>query len=401
MSDVGGANGVGGSSVNLPAREDSVMFVAAEASSALFAQRLMEYWRSQNRGLKFFGVGTKEMEALGLERIGKSEEMAVVGAQEIIEQWDLLKGVFNRLVEEAARRRPKLVIVLDYPEFNLMLSKKLHALGIPVVYYVSPQVWAWRKGRVKTIKKYCRKVLLLFPFEVPFYKEKGVPYEFVGHPILDEIQDKYYEPVYRKTHRNRCGIGDDDIVIGLMPGSRRGEIKRHFDIQIEVARRLYKNYKNIRVLLMVAPTFEKEQLQALMDDVNFPIIVQKDEPFEMIHLSDFVLAASGTATLMVGLLEKPMVVMYRMTFLTGLLARLVVRGVKFFGIVNLIKNREVVPERWQGGASADELYSLMKRYLDDPAYTAKVREDLHSLRKELGDRGATARVAAAVEEFLR
>lgn len=390
-----------GSGARLPVREDSVMFVAAEASSALFAQRLMEHWRAENRGLKFFGVGTKEMEALGLERIGKSEEMAVVGAQEIIEHWDLLKGVFNRLVEEAARRRPRLVIVLDYPEFNLMLSKKLHALGIPVVYYVSPQVWAWRKGRVKTIKKYCRKVLLLFPFEVPFYREKGVPFEFVGHPILDEIQDKYYDPQYRKIHRNRCGIPDDEVVIGLMPGSRRGEIKRHFDIQIEVARRLYRNYKNIRVLLMVAPTFEKEQLQELMDDVNFPIMVLKDEPFEMIHLADYVLAASGTATLMVGLLEKPMVVMYRMTWLTGMIARLVVRGVKFFGIVNLIMGREVVPERWQGGASVDGLYALMKRYLDDPAYTARVREDLRGLRRELGDKGATGRAAAALEEFLR
>lgn len=377
------------------------MFVAAEASSALFAQRLMEYWRSQGRALKFFGVGTQEMEALGLERIGKSEDMAVVGAQEIIEHWDVLKGTFDRLVAEAERRRPKLVIVLDYPEFNLMLSKKLHALGIPVVYYVSPQVWAWRKGRVKTIKKYCRKVLLLFPFEVPFYREKGVPFEFVGHPILDEIQDKYYDPEYRRLHRNRCGIQDDEIVIGLMPGSRRGEIKRHFDIQIEVARRLYKNYPKIRILLMVAPTLEKERLQALMDDVNFPIMLLKDEPFEMIHLADFVLAASGTATLMVGLLEKPMVVMYRMTWLTGMIARLVVRGVKFFGIVNLIMGREVVPERWQGGASADELFALMKRYLDDPDYTARVRADLKSLRQELGDKGATARAAAAVEEFLR
>lgn len=386
---------------NAKVDSDCVLIVAAEASSALFAQRLMEHWKSAGRELDFFGVGTREMESLGLERLGRSEEMAVVGAQEIIEQWDLLKGVFNSLVEAATQRRPKLAIVLDYPEFNLMLAKKLHALGIPVVYYVSPQVWAWRKGRVKTIKKYCRKVLLLFPFEVPFYQEKGVPYDFVGHPILDEIQEKYYDPSARKVSRNRRGIMDDEIVIGLMPGSRRGEIKRHFDIQIEVARRLYKNFPKIRVLLMVAPTLEKAALQELMDDVAFPIMVIKDEPFEMINLADFVLAASGTATLMVGLLEKPMVVMYRMTTMTGLIARLVVRGVKFFGIVNLIMNREVVPERWQGGATADKLYPLMSRFLQDSDYTAKVRADLKTLRLQLGDKGATARVAQSLEEYLK
>lgn len=392
-------NGSGAHGMSLPRQK--VMIVAAEASSALFAQRLIEHWQKEGRDLEVFGVGTVEMEALGFERLGKSEEMAVVGAQEIIEQWDLLKSVFDRLVSEAEKRRPQVVIVLDYPEFNLMLSKKMYALGIPVVYYVSPQVWAWRKGRVKTIKKYCRKVLLLFPFEVPFYREKGVPFEFVGHPILDEIQEKYYDPIYRKTHRNRCGIQDDEIVIGLMPGSRRGEIKRHLQIQLEVARRLYKNFPKIRVLLMVAPTLDKEVLQAQLDDVAFPIMVIKDEPFEMIHLTDFVLAASGTATLMVGLLQKPMVVMYRMAFLTGLLARVIVRGVRFFGIVNLIFDREVVPERWQGGASADSLYELMARYLSDSKYTQDVRNDLSELRGKLGDRGATGRVADSLQEFLR
>lgn len=379
----------------------SVMIVAAEASSALFAQRLIEYWQAEGRELDLFGVGTKEMEQLGFERLGKSEDMAVVGAAEIIEAYGALKIVFNKLVSEAETRRPRVAIVLDYPEFNLMLAKKLHALGIPVVYYVSPQVWAWRKGRVETIKKYCRKVLLLFPFEVPFYQEKGVEYDFVGHPILDEIQEKYYDPVYRKTHRNHCSLQDDEIVIGLMPGSRRGEVKQHLAIQLEVARRLYKNFEKIRFVLMVAPTLEQDYIREAMGDIGFPIMVVKDEPFEMINLCDFILAASGTATLMVGLLEKPMVVMYKMKFMTGLIAKLFVRGVKFFGIVNLIYDREVVPERWQSGTHPDELYKLMARYIEDQAYTTKVRADLHALRTKLGDKGATKRVAASLEEFLK
>lgn len=214
----------------------SVMIVAAEASSAAFAIRLLESWKKHGRNIHAFGVGSQDMENLGFERLGKSEEMAVVGAAEIISQFRLLKSVFDRLVEEAARRRPRVVIVMDYPEFNLMLSKKLHALGIPVVYYISPQIWAWRQGRVKTIRKYCRKVFLLFPFEKKFYDAHQVSSEFVGHPVLDELDPKLFDEEHRLNSRRRCGIQDSDIVLGLMPGSRRMELKQHMAIQLEVAR---------------------------------------------------------------------------------------------------------------------------------------------------------------------
>lgn len=380
---------------------NEVMIVAAEASSVTYAQRLLEYWQKNNFPVKAFGVGSRDMEKLGFERIGKAEEMAVVGAAEIISAYSRLKKVFDDLVAAAAARRPKVVIVMDYPEFNLMLSKKLHAMGIPVVYYISPQVWAWRKGRVKTIKKYCKKVFVLFPFEVPFYKEHNVPCEFVGHPILDELDEKLYDPEYFKTHRNQCGIRDDEIVLGLMPGSRNLELKQHFAIQLEVARKLSKKYQNLKVLIMVAPTFDKEKLEPYLEDFRLPYIIMKDEPSRMIHLADFILVASGTATLMVGLLKKPMVIMYRMKFMTGIFARLLVRGVKYFGLVNLILNREVCPERWQGDANPETLFELMDRYFQDTQYAAKVRSELGELRQYLGDKGATARVARSLEEFFQ
>lgn len=378
----------------------TVMIVAAEASSALFAQRLLEHWRKSEFKVTAFGVGTKAMEDLGFERLGKSEEMAVVGAAEIVEAYGHLKSVFNKLVEQAELRKPKVVIVMDYPEFNLMLSKQLHKRGIPVVYYVSPQVWAWRKGRVLTIKKYCEKVLLLFPFEKSFYDSKQVSNEFVGHPILDEMDPKYFQEDYRLNQRRRRGIADHETVIGLMPGSRRGEIKQHLDIQLEVARKLNQNFPNLKILLMVAPTLEKEYLQERLGDLKFPIMIVKDEPFEMINLTDVILAASGTATLMVGLLEKPMVIMYRLKWLTGLVAKLVVRGVRFFGIVNLILDKEAVPERWQKGAEPEPLYQLMARYLSDPGYKASVISDLKKIRPYLGEKGATERVAKSLEIYF-
>lgn len=379
---------------------DQVMIVAAEASSALFATRLLEHWKRENRQIKAFGVGSEQMEKLGFERLGKSEEMAVVGAAEIIEHFGKLKGVFNTLVAEAEKRRPDVVVVMDYPEFNLMLSKKLHAMGIPVVYYISPQVWAWRKGRVNTIKKYCRQVFVLFNFEVPFYTEKGVPVEFVGHPLLDELDDKFYDEEKRKLRRRQTGIQDDEIVIGLMPGSRRGELKQHLQIQIEVARRLYKNFPKVRILIMCAPTVDVDQLREQMGDVRFPYMLLKIDPFHMIDLADIVLVASGTASLQVALLEKPMVIMYKMKWTTGIFAKIFIRGVKFFGIVNLILGYEAVPERWQGGTHPDELTKLMSRYLSDREYTDHVRSEVKKVRSFLGDKGATKRVATALESYF-
>nr|BFD67425.1 lipid-A-disaccharide synthase [Bdellovibrio sp. HAGR004] len=380
---------------------DQVLMVAAEASSVTYAQRILEAWKKQGRKVHAFGVGSQDMEDIGFERLGKSEEMAVVGAAEIISAYGHLKGVFDSLVAEAEKRRPKVAIVMDYPEFNLMLAKKLHALGIPVVYYISPQVWAWRKGRVKTIKKYCQKVFVLFPFEVPFYEEHGVPCEFVGHPLLDELDERLIDDKnYLKTHRNQCGIRDDEIVLGLMPGSRRLEVKQHFQIQLDTARILSKKFPNLKVLILTAPTFSKEYMQDLLEDFRLPYMLLKDEPFRMIHLVDLMLVASGTATLQVGLLKKPMVIMYKMKWLTGVFAKLFVRGTKYFGLVNLILNKEAVPERFQSEVTPEHLAALLERYIVDKQYHDSVVSELGQLRQYLGDKGATQRVVKALDEYF-
>ncbi len=380
---------------------DQVLIVAAEASSVTYAQRILEAWKAQGRKVHAFGVGSQDMEDIGFERLGKSEEMAVVGAAEIISAYSHLKSVFDSLVAEAEKRRPKVAIVMDYPEFNLMLAKKLHALGIPVVYYISPQVWAWRKGRVKTIKKYCKKVFVLFPFEVPFYEEHGVPVEFVGHPLLDELDERLIDDLeYRKNHRNQCGIRDSEIVLGLMPGSRRLEVKQHLDIQLDAARILSKKFPNLKVLILTAPTFTKEYMQDRLENFRLPYMLLKDEPFRMIHLVDMMLVASGTATLQVGLLKKPMVIMYKMKWLTGVFAKLFVRGTKYFGLVNLILNKEAVPELFQSEVTAQNLAAELERYVLDKKYHDSVVSDLGQVRQYLGDKGATQRVVKALEEYF-
>lgn len=375
------------------------MFVAAEASSSHYALKLIQLWKKKGLEIQTFGVGSRDMEKEGFEILGRSEEMAVVGASEIIAHYGHLKSVFNKLLEEAQKRRPDVVVVMDYPEFNLMLSKKLHALGIKVVYYISPQVWAWRKGRVKTIKKYCDKALLLFPFEVPFYKSHDVPSEFVGHPLLDELDPKYFNLEYRKTQRNRFGIQDDEVVLGLMPGSRRGELKNLFSQQLRVASRLMKKHPKLKLLILCAPTIEKDLILQYMEDFRLPFQLIKNDPFEMIHLTDVVLAASGTATLMVGLLEKPMVIMYRMSTITALFAKAVVKG--YFGLVNLILGEMAVPERFQWELKDDELVEIFDRWISDPGSRKPVIEKLKTLITKLGDRGATERVSGTILGYVK
>lgn len=385
-----------------------VLIVAAEASSSFLAQRLLEHWKKNKKNIQSFGVGSQAMQDLGFERLGNSEDMAVVGAAEVIEHYGHLKKVFNSLVQAASERRPDFALVLDYPDFNLMLAKKLSALNIPVIYYVSPQVWAWRKNRVKKIKKYCKEIFVLFPFEVDFYQSQNVPVQFVGHPVLDELKPEYFSVSHIQNEKQKRNILKDQILIGLMPGSRKGEIQRHLKMQLQVASRLLKNYSNVKIAILTAPTFSKEQMADFISEVmnqdkslSIPFVLLKDDqPFEMIHICDYILVASGTATLMVGLLEKPMVIMYKMNWFTEWLASLLVKGVRFFGLVNLILKEQAVPERWKDQANVEELYQLMSKYIDDPSYTLQTIEKLKKLKILLGDKGATERVEKSLDKYF-
>ncbi len=376
-----------------------VMIIAAEASSAHYALKLMQHWNSVGRDLSYFGVGDDTMEASGFERFGKSEEMAVVGAAEIFAQYSHLKGVFDQLVAQARTRKPDIVILMDYPEFNLMLAKKLHAMGLKCFYYISPQVWAWRKGRIETIKKYCEKAFLLFPFEAEFYRSKNVPYEFVGHPLLDEFNEDLLDANKIQFNKEKYGIKKTEKLLALMPGSRRGELNQHLEIQLEVARRLLVKYDFLRLAILIAPTIRKEEVTGRLDDFTSPYILLQDDPNKMISMADYVLVASGTATLMVGLLQKPMVIMYKLKWLTGIFAKLFIK-IKYFGLVNLILGKEVVPERKQSEANPDELFALMDRFISDPVYTQSTINELKHLSSYLGEKGATQRVAKSLEAYL-
>lgn len=374
-----------------------ILIVAAEASSSLYAQRLLEHWRERKVRVHAFGIGSRAMEQLGFEIIGRSEELAVVGLQEVIAHWSDIKKAFHGLVAAAEKRRPKAALLLDYPDFNLRLAKKLKALGIPVVYYISPQVWAWRQSRVHLIKRVVDKMLVLFPFEVDFYRKFDVPVNFVGHPLLDELGPELFDERECQRRRLKYNILPQDVVLGLMPGSRRSELKHHLETQLAVARRLKETRPNLKIALLVAPTFTKEEVQALLPPLDVPMIIIKDEPFSMISVADVVLCASGTATLMVGLMNKPMVVMYRMNDITAWIARRFVKSTAHFGLINLVLGERAVPELFQGEASVAGLVSALEPMVDRDGERHRLAAKLKQAKLRLGERGATGRVAAELE----
>ena len=378
-----------------------VLIVAGEASSSLYAQRLLEHWKNEGRSLDVFGVGSREMEALGFRRLGKSEEMAVVGLQEVIKHFPLIRNVYNSLLAECDREKPDFALLLDYPDFNLRLAKDLKKRGIKVVYYISPQVWAWRTSRVNLIREVVDEMLVVFPFEEPFFSKHNVRSTFVGHPLLDEMARRpAASGATLKTRRERIGIREDEIVLGLMPGSRGSELKNHLESQLQAAEVLVKRHPKVRPVLLCAPTIERERLSALASNVSFPLQIIKEEPLDMIELCDVILVASGTATMMVGLMAKPMVIMYRMNGFTAWIAKKLVKHTKFFGMVNLILDREVARELFQEEASPEGMAAEIEKLLD-PAHRKAKADELRELPSRLGSTGATERVAKRLETFFR
>lgn len=377
-----------------------VLMVAAEASSSLYAQRLLEHWQQRGQKVETFGIGSKSMQALGFETVGRSEDLAVVGLQEVIAHWGLIKSTFYKLVEIAAERKPDVAVLFDYPDFNLRLAKKLKALGIPVVYYISPQIWAWRQSRVKIIKERVDKMLVLFPFEEKFYQQHNVPVRFVGHPLLDEIDPHFFDPEHLKMKRSRYGITSEHLLLALMPGSRQSELKHHLQVQLQVAEKLVASNKNLHVALLVAPTFDVQELKAKMGEaLKIPLIIIKDEPFEMISMADVVLCASGTATLMVGLMEKPMVIMYRMNAFTAWVAKRFVKATRYFGMINLVLEDLVVPELFQEQADVSGICESLQPMLTNPLMREKISSRLRQAKNKLGEKGATVRAAEEIEKF--
>jgi lipid-A-disaccharide synthase len=288
--------------------------------------------------------------------------------------------------------RPDLLLCIDFPEFNLRLARAAARVGVPVCYYVSPQIWAWRRGRIRTLRRLVRRMLVIFPFEEALYREAGVPVRFVGHPLLDRVQ----AVPSREVCRARLGLLGGERLVGLLPGSREAEVRRHLPVMAEAAARIGTALPETRFAVAVADTVAPERLTPLVpSDLRAAIRLVTGDTYGVIRAAELVIAASGTVTLEAGVLGTPLVVIYKVSPLTYLAGRLLIR-VPFIGMVNLVAGRQVAPELIQGAATPERIAAEALSLLRDPTRLAAVRAELARLPGLLGEGGAPGRAAEAV-----
>ena len=369
-----------------------VMIVAGEASGDLLGANLVRALRRQAPGLFVCGIGGHHLRAQGVRILLEASRLAVVGITEVLGKlpviWEAL-GCAQKLLQSL---RPELLILIDFPDFNLRLARMAKKCGVPVLYYVSPQVWAWRPARVKTIKRRVDHMAVILPFEADFYRAHGVPVTFVGHPLLDVWGGAPPPPP----------AADAPPVVGLLPGSREGEIRRLLPVMLQAARRLEKRFETIRFLVSAAPMVAREQVQEMVARFpgRAPVAVVADGLAPILRGCHLVLAASGTVTLEAALGGVPMVIAYKVSPLSYRIGKALIR-VKHISLVNLIAGRELVPELIQDQANPANIAAVAAGMLADCRRLASLRAELLNIRSLLGGGGASARVAAIALELIK
>jgi len=367
-----------------------VMISCGEPSGDLYAGALTTALRDLQPDLDVFGFGGPQLAAAGASLLGSYEGLSVTGLSEVIRTLPRTWRMYRALLAQAERRRPDVFVAIDFADFNFRLGQALHARGIPVVYYIGPQLWAWRPGRMRTIKRFADKVLVIFPFEQTLYEQAGVPVEFVGHPLIDLIRPQPPRAVVLLQH----GLSATARTVALLPGSRHNEVQRTLPVLLQASARLREAEPDLQFLLARAPGLDDH----LFDDLqrhHLPIAVHQGDTDAVLAASDVVITASGTATVQTALHGKPMVIVYRLSSLTYRLGRPFV-NVSTFGMVNLIAGRTIVPELIQDQCTAERVAVETLRVLRDPAHAAAVRRDLADVVRALGGPGASSRAAAAV-----
>ncbi len=363
-----------------------IMISAGETSGELYGALLCRELRKRWPDVELFGIGGPRMKAEGVSIIAPITH--VLGLAEVIRHLIEIRATLKKASEALIRNRPSLLVLIDYPDFNLALAAKAKAAGIPVLYYVSPQVWAWRRGRVKKIAERSDRMAVLFPFEVDCYRDSGLPCEFVGHPITEMMpHDRHVEDMKR-----HLGLNNSEKTVALLPGSRPNEIARHQEIIRDVSEMLQSRMPDIQT---VVPLTEGTELTISMPDSAK--IVHNATP-EALLCSDAAAVASGTATLQTALTGTPMVVYYRISPLTYLLGKMLTH-IEFISIVNILAGRKIVTELLQKNASAGNIFKEIIRMLDDEPYRNTMIRDLNKIRDLMSGKQPSRRVASIIGEM--
>jgi lipid-A-disaccharide synthase len=370
-----------------------ILISAGEASGDMYAARLAAALRAR-ADVQLFGMGGARMREAGVELVADCSEVALVGIVEIAKKYPALRRVWKRLVSEAARRKPRLAILTDFPGFHLRLARALKAQGVPNVYFVCPQFWAWRPWRANLVRRRFVRGLCIFPFEQEWYRARGVKADFIGHPLVGNVAAKRSRAEFAATF----GLDPTQPIVTLLPGSRSGEIAHHMPTLVQACRLIHKDRK-VQFVLALAPGMQRSQIDSyLLPDV--PMHAVEDATYDAVAAADLSIVSSGTATVEAALLDAPMIVVYRLAPLTAAIARLLVRT-PMFAMVNLIAGKRVVPELVQNDFTPERLARETVRLLDAPEARAEMRRGLAEVREKLGPPEAVERAADLIAAMLK
>ncbi|KFE66974.1 lipid-A-disaccharide synthase [Hyalangium minutum] len=372
-----------------------ILVVTGEASGDAHAAELVAALQARRPDLRFFGMGGSKLAARGVEILYGAHEVSVMGITEVLPKIPRILQVLKGIAAAAAERRPTCAILVDIPDFNLRLAAKLKALGVPVAYYVSPMIWAWRRGRVKTIRKLVDRMLCILPFEEAFYRDSGVDARYVGSPVVEQVP----APSSAADFRQRLGLSVEAPTLALLPGSRMSEIRRLLPDMVRAAKQLSAERPGLQIVVPVAPTIAREEITSRFEGSGLsPQLIDGRAP-EVVGASDAAIVASGTAVLESGLMQRPLVVVYRVSFITYLVGRLMLK-VAHVSLVNLLANRRLVPELLQGDMTPERIASEVRRVWEPGPPREEMLRGLEEVRGRLGGPGAAERAAEAVLELL-
>lgn len=348
-----------------------------------------------NPEIDFWGLGGEKMREAGVKALLDSTRLAVVGISEVFKHlWQIVQA--QRILRKAMRdNRPDLVILIDYPDFNLLLAAKAGSLGIPVMYYISPQVWAWRSGRIKKIKRLVNRMAVILPFEVEFYRRHQMEVDFVGNPLLDVVKPAFEEEYFYKHFE----IDRSRPVVGLFPGSRLQEVNRLMPSIIDAAGRLEEKIPGIQFVLPLAPTIDRKCVDAFIHPTGLNIKVIEAGTYDTMKAAHAVIAASGTVTLEAAIIGVPMIIVYKVSRLSYLVGKIMVR-VSHIGLVNLVAGRRIVPELVQEEVNGRRIAEEVNKIIVDEKYSRTMKNALEGVKNRLGRPGASARAAEIVCQMV-
>lgn len=376
-------------------RSLTVVFSAGEASGDQHAAHVFEALKQRIPSVRAMGMGATRMQQAGIELAYDSSGIGVIGLVEVLKHYAEIRRALKIMQALVLKERPDLLVCVDYKEFNLKLAQFAKAHGIKVLFYVSPQVWAWRPGRVETYGRAIDMMAVIFPFETAYYDAKQVPVRYVGHPSVDKVK-----PLRSRVKDLQVyGLNPDKAVVGVLPGSRSHEIKRMLPVMLEAVQALHQEQPEMQFLLPQADSISNEVLDVYLQDCRVPIKVIQQEAYDVIQCCDAVMTTSGTASLEIALLGIPMVITYRLSTFTYWLGRLLV-NIKFIGLPNIIAGRSIVRELIQDDLTAKNISEEILRLLQNGSYRDACLAGLQEVKTQLGQGGGTQKMAELIVEML-